>query len=136
MIWELSKDISEKRELMHKKGELDAKLVGFLDGAVKMLKSSGGPYLGGSKMGYGDLGMFHALYTFEQVKPGFIKPWKELDEFVTSVAALPAISQYLNSPRRVPLSENELGKGHTGISGYKYVSPLNPLTVAEPYDKQ
>ena len=136
MVWELGKDISGKKELIHKEGELDAKLVGFLDGAVKMLKSSGGPYLGGSKMGYGDLGMFHALYTFEQVKPGFIKPWKELDEFVTSVAALPAISQYLNSPRRVPLSENELGKGHTGISGYKYVSPLNPLTVAEPYDKQ
>ena len=40
MIWELSKDISGKKDLIHKEGELDSKLVGFLDGecAVKMLK--------------------------------------------------------------------------------------------------
>ena len=135
MIWELSKDISGKKELIHKEGELDVKLVGFLDGAAKMLKSSGGPYLGGSKIGYGDISMFHALYTLEQIKPGFIKPWTELEDFVTNVANLPPINQYLISSRRVPLSENELGKGHTGISGYKYITPLNPETVAEVYDK-
>ena len=40
MIWELSKYISGKKDLIHKEGELDSKLVGFLDGecAVKMLK--------------------------------------------------------------------------------------------------
>jgi len=135
MIWELSRDITSKKDLIHKEGELDAKLVGFLEGAVKMIKSSGGPYIGGSKMGYGDIAMFHALYTFEQIKPGFIKPWKELEDFVSSVASLPMINKYLNSPRRVPLSENELGKGHTGISGYKFIAPLNPETVAEVYDK-
>ena len=54
MIWELSRDITSKKDLIHKEGELDAKLVGFLEGAVKMIKSSGGPYIGGSKMGYGD----------------------------------------------------------------------------------
>jgi len=135
MVWELSKDISGKKDLIHKEGEMDTKLVGFLDGAVKMLTSSGGPYFGGSKMGYGDLAMFHALYTFEKIKPGFLKPWKQLDDFVSHVVALPTISQYLSSPRRVPLTENELGKGHTGISGYTFISPLNPLTFAEAYDK-
>lgn len=133
-IWELSLDISGKKELIHKEGEIDAKLSGFLNGAAKMIRS-GGPYMGGSKMGYGDLAMFHALYTFEQIKPGFIKPWKELEEFVTNIAELSTISQYLTSPRRVPLSENELGKGHTGISGYTFITPLNPATVAEVYDK-
>jgi len=112
---------------------LDSKLVSFLDGAVKMLKSSKGPYLGGSKIGYGDIAMFHALHTFEQIKPGFIKSWKELESFVGRVANLPAINKYLKSGRRVPLTENELGKGHTGISGYKFITPLNSETVAELY---
>ena len=135
MIWELAKDISGKKELVHADGPLDAKYEGLFNGAVKMLQKSEGPYFCGSKLAYGDVCMFHALYTIEQIKPGFIKPWKELDTFVTTVATLPAISQYLNSPRRVPLSANELGKGHTGISGYSYISPLNPTTVSELYDK-
>ena len=67
MIWELSKDISGKKDLIHKEGELDSKLVGFLDGAVKMLKSSKGPYVC-----YGDIAKFHALHTFEQIKSEFI----------------------------------------------------------------
>jgi len=135
MAWELSKDISGKKEMIHVEGPLDAKYEGLLNGAVKMLQKSGGPYFSGSKLGLGDVGMFHSLYTIEQIKPGFLKPWKELDAFVTTVASVPAISQYLGSCRRVPLTENELGKGHSGISGYKFISALNPLTVSEVYDK-
>jgi len=134
MVWELAKDISGKKELIHVEGPLDGKYEGLLNGAVKLLKKSGETYFTGSKLLFGDICMFHTLYTIEQIKPGFLKQWKELDAFVTTVSSLPAISQYLGSCRRVPLSENELGKGHSGVSGYKFVSALNPSTVAEPYD--
>jgi len=133
MIAELAKDISSKKELVYVDGPLDSKYQGLLSGAVKVLQTSGGPYFGGEKFGYGDIAMFHSLYTIDQIKPGFLKPWEELNEFISTIASLPSISQYLKSPRRTPLTENELGKGHTGNSGYAFISPLNPETVAEVY---
>jgi glutathione S-transferase len=135
MIWELAKDIFSKKEVVHVDGPLDAKYEGLLTGAIAILQKSGGPYFGGSKFGHGDVSMFHSLYTIDQIKPGFIQRWEELNLFVTTFAAIPSISQYLKSPRRIPLTENELGKGHTGISGYAFISSLNPETVEEVYDK-
>ena len=135
MVSELAKDISGKKEVVHADGPLDPKYEGLLQGASKLLKASGGVYFSGSKLGYGDVCMFHSLHTIEEIKPGFLKSWGDLEAFVNRIASLPPIHQYLNSPRRVPLTENELGKGHKGISGYSFISPLNPETVAEVYDK-
>ena len=135
MLWELGKDISGKKEVIYADGNLDPKFEGLLNGATKMIQKSGGPYFYGAKLGYGDISMFHALHTIEGLKPGFLKPWAELQTFVSTVCALPTINAYLSSPRRIPLTENELGKGHKGASGYVYTSPLNELTVAEVYEK-
>ena len=93
MAWELGKDISSKREKVHE-NELDARFASVLEGANKMLKNSKGPYFGGSKLGYGDVGVFHALYTIDQIKAGFLKPWPELEKFVKIMVSLPAICQY------------------------------------------
>ena len=133
MAWELGKDISSKRDKVHE-NDLDARFASVLEGANKMLKNSKGPYFGGSKLGYGDVGVFHALYTIDQIKAGFLKPWPELEKFVKIMVSLPAICQYLSSARRVPLTKNEIGKGHTGVSGYTYLKPLHPLTIKENYD--
>jgi len=133
MAWELGKDISGKRDKIHA-NELDPRFTSVLDGANKMLKITKGPYFGGAKLGHGDVGVFHALYTIDQIKTGFLKPWSELEKFVNTMVSLPSISQYLSSSRRVPLTQNEIGKGHSGVDGYTYLQPLNPLTVQEAYD--
>ena len=135
MAWQLGKDISEKYNVIHSTEQLDPRYVALLEGAVKMLQQSRGPYIAGEKVGYGDIGMFHALFTIEEIKPGFLNSWKELGQFVKDVASIPEIQQYLISPRRVPLTQNEVGKGHTGVTGYTFLKPLNPQTIKEAYDK-
>ena len=42
----------------------------------------------------------------------------------------PNVAAYLDSARRVPLSRNELGKGHTGLPGYDFIAPLRRATYA------
>ena len=135
MAWQLAKDIAGKKEAIHATGTMDPGYLVLLNGAITMLQKSYGPYLTGPNLGYGDIGLFHALFSIEQIKPGFLKSWKVLENFVAAVNSIPAIRQYLTSPRRVPLTQNEIGKGNTGASGYTYLKPLNPLTVKEAYNK-
>lgn len=135
MAWQLGKDILGKKNAIHSNEQLDPTYVALLEGAVKMLQQSRGPYIAGKKFGYGDIGMFHALLTIEEIKPGFLNRWKELGQFLKAVASIPAIQQYLISPRRVPLTKNEVGKGHTGVTGYTYLKPLNPETIKEANEK-
>lgn len=135
MAWQLGKDISGKKEAIHSAEPLDPTFAALLEGAVKLLQSSGGPYITMEKFGYGDIGLFHALSTIEEIKPGFLNHWNELERFSKAVASIPAIEKYLISPRRVPLTHNEVGKGHIGITGYTYLTPLNAHTIIEAYDK-
>jgi len=137
MLWEAGKDVMNKKEALHS-GEEDEKLDGILQGLIKLQKT--GKCLGTgdrtSDLGYGEVGVFHALYTFHQIKAEFLeKKYSELVGFMNAVAAVPAINNYLHSPRRLPLTQNELGKGHTGVDGYTWITDANPATFAENYDK-
>eukprot|EP00747_Dinoflagellata_sp_TGD_P169166 gnl/TRDRNA2_/TRDRNA2_197418_c0_seq1.p1 gnl/TRDRNA2_/TRDRNA2_197418_c0~~gnl/TRDRNA2_/TRDRNA2_197418_c0_seq1.p1 ORF type:complete len:260 (+),score=49.81 gnl/TRDRNA2_/TRDRNA2_197418_c0_seq1:33-812(+) len=134
MVFELGKDIQGQREGIHK-DEVPEKLVSLLAKAQEMLGSNGGPYLTGKDLGYGDVHVFHWLSTYEEIKPGLLKPWPKLGDFVQAVATLPAVAAYLKSPRRVPLTHNERGdKPHAGMAGYSYITPLDPKTCEEVYD--
>jgi glutathione S-transferase len=56
-------------------------------------------------------------------------PLQALSVFVERFAALPPIANYLSSPRRMPLTANEVGDKPWAADGYKYKVPLS----AEPY---
>jgi glutathione S-transferase len=135
MAWQLAKDISGKKEAIHSAEPLDPAYAALLEGAVKLLQHSKGPYITGENFGYGDIGLFHSLFTLEEIKPGFLNPWTELGKFLKAVGSITAINHYLKSPRRVPLTQNEVGKGNTGIAGFTYLKPLNPNTIKEAFDK-
>ena len=135
MAWQLAKDIAGQKQFIHGEGPVDPKYKTLLEGAIKLLQMTDGPYCSGTKIGYGDIGVFHALFTIQEIKPNFLKEWSQLEDFVAKVTSIPAINQYLGSPRRIPLTQNEIGKGNTGAAGFVYLKPLNPLTVKEPYDK-
>jgi len=135
MLWELGNDIIGKKEEAHKDAMSD-KLRGFLDGARKILGASGGDFLTGSTLQMGDIGVFNSLQRFELVKPGYLKDNKydDLKSFMDRVAGVPQIEAYLNSERRLPLTQNELGKGHSGdLTGYVFVTDPHASTFEEEY---
>jgi len=133
-MWELAKDLSDKKSELHKEGEMDEKVVRLLTASQTILKSTAGLFYCGDKPGIGDIGMFNTLHTFEEIRPGFLNNYPEHKAFVGAVSNLPSMKAYLSSIRRLPITNNELGKGHTGITGYSYITPLNPLVVAEKYE--
>jgi len=136
MLWEAGKDMLDKKNALHS-DQVDDRLDSVLQGLIKLQKT--GKCLGtgnrSSNLGFGEIGLFHALYMFHQIKPKFLAKYPELLGFMNAVAAVPAIDNYLHSPRRLPMMENELGKGIEGIEGYTYVSDANPATFAENYQK-
>ena len=138
MLWETGKDIGEKKAALHtEEARKDGKLDGFLNGLIK-LQEKGNCLSAGdrsSDLGYGEIGVFHALYTFNEINSRFLQDYPKLLAFVKAVADVPAIKNYLSSPRRMPLTQNELGKGNTGISGYTWIDPPKPESFRELYDK-
>jgi len=138
MLWEAGKDIGNKKDAIHSK-EVNPQLDGLLKGLVKLQKEGNclgtgdRSYGGGSSLGYGEISVYYALHTFMTIRPDSLASYPELVEFVKAAASTPSIASYLQSPRRIPLTENELGKGHTGPDGYKYVSPPKAESVAEVY---
>jgi len=136
MLWEAGKDIGEKKSALHT-DEVDTRLDGVLKGLMKLQVE--GKCLGtgdrSNDLGYGEIGVFHALYSFHLINDKFLatSSYAKLLSFVNSVLAVPAIKNYLASPRRIPLTKNELGRGHTGLEGYTYVSELSHDTLAEKY---
>lgn len=135
MIFEYGKDLMSNKEAIHKAGDLEVRPRALLEKGQEMLGKSGGPYFSGKVLGYGDISVFHSLQTFEESKPGFLKPWPKLESFREAVAAVPAMAAYLASPRRVPLTANEVGdKPHAGMPGYQYLTPLVAETFATPFD--
>merc|ERR1739838_711432 len=125
MLWECGKDIGSKTSLIHAEGAVDERFDGLLQGVMKMLKE--GNHLSDSP-GYGEICVFHALNNINDINSTFLDKYGDLKKFVEKVSALPTVSAFLKSPRHLPLTENEMGKGHTGLPGYKYTSPLNPET--------
>lgn len=136
MVWEAGKDVFDKLSAVHAE-EGDYVLVGILNGLTKLAKE--GKCLGAgdrsSDLGVGEICVFHALNRFHQIKPSFLEPYPELVAFMKAVCDVPAIKNYFNSTRRMPLTENEIGKGYTGPPGYIYTTPANPESFKELYDK-
>lgn len=137
LLWEAGKDIASKKDLVHNEGSVDERLDGILKGLISLIKdgkslSSGSrKYDGNNPCGYGEIGVFHSLYTINEVKPGFLDNYPGLMAFVKAVKDTPTIQNYLGSFRRLPLTKNEIGKGHIGPEGYTYLNDLQAETVSE-----
>ena len=76
------------------------------------------------------MALFHVLNSLEEIAapiPSFLATagYTKLQRFVERFRALPPIQRYLASPRRVPLTEKEMGKGS---SSYLFVSPPSTYT--------
>jgi len=141
MLWEAGKDIMGKLELVHKEGPVDERFDGLLQGLIRLKKEGkclsecNRSYGEGANLGYGEIGVFHSLYSIMEIKPGFFDPYPELLRFANAIAETPTINRYLQSPRRMPLTQNEMGKGSTGATGYTYISDLKSESVAELYEE-
>merc|ERR1712129_65365 len=134
MIFEFGKDLMEKKAEIYEE-VLQPRFKMFLDKGEEQMGKSVGPFMSGPKLGFGDVSVFHSFQTFEELKPGFLAPWPKLEAFRKSMEELPTISTYLKSPRRTPLTENELGtKPHSGMGGYTYTKPLCQETYATIFD--
>jgi len=134
MLFELSKDIAGKKDLVHEGAASDTadakKLKMYLSSASKMLGAK--PFFVYSTPTYADVAMFHVLNTLEEITAGVsyltAAGHESLLDFVKRFRELKGIKEYLASERRVPLTEKELGKGS---SEYKYVAPLSSAALAK-----
>ena len=133
MYFELSRDILAKKGAAHDlTTHPDAeRLKSFL---LRAEEACVGGHFVGSTLTFADVAMFHALSFFAEVAPATLDPYPKLGAFVTAFGAQPTVAEYLASPRRVPLTSNELGKGHTGLSGYQYIQPLRYATYATKWE--
>lgn len=129
MYFELSKDIGGKRAALHDMANhADApKIKTYLAAAES---ACDGMHFVGGYLTLADVAMFHQLDVIAQVAPAVLDAYPKLGAFVKAFAAQPAMADYLDSPRRVPLSKNECGKGNTGLPGYELVKPLRAATYA------
>tara|TARA_B100000524_G_scaffold312461_1_gene189413 strand:+ start:4587 stop:5414 length:828 start_codon:yes stop_codon:yes gene_type:complete len=132
MYFELSRDIVKEKAAAHDMdAESSAKLKGYLAIADK---SCNGKTFVGDTLTFADVGMFHALHWMREQAPGSLTPYPNLDAFVSHFEAIPNVKAYLASPRRVPLTNNEMGKGHQGLPGYRFIAPLKRATYATPWE--
>ena len=136
VAFEASKDIYAKKAGVYA-GATDADkaaLAGYLGGAELMLSRGGGPYTGGAgaPLTFGDLGLFNALKTIDELQPGFLAAagFPLLDRFTAAVAALPRVAAYLASDRRLPLTANETDAAPWRPDGYAWLAPLPASLLA------
>lgn len=136
VAYEASKDINGKKAGVYPAApEADkAALAGFLGGAEHLLARGGGPFTGGAGAGltFGDLGLFHALKTIDEIQPGFLARagFPLLARFTDTVAALPHVAAYLASDRRLPLTANETDAAPWRPDGYAWLTPLPASLLA------
>jgi len=137
MLWEAGIDINDKKSALYVE-ETDAGLDGILKGLIKLQKDNkclgtgNRAYGGDSPLGVGEIGVFHALYSYTQIKPEWLATrYPSLDEFVKAAAATPSLAAYLKSERRMPITENEIGKTYTGPTGYKWLHKPTPDSFKE-----
>jgi len=132
-LFELSKDLMGKKAALHEDKPLDAAagLGMFLAVAEKRAPPAGDGHWVGDGLTLADVSMFHVLQHFLDIKPGSLDAHPKLAAFTAAFAKRPAIAAYLNSDRRVPLTQNETGKQPWAPDGYKYLTPLAPSVCAE-----
>lgn len=139
MYTELAKDIKGKKAAVHDmEKHADApKLKKFLDAAEAAAPD---PHAGGWFVGKGltlaDIALFQQLHFMEEVKPGTLEQngYTKLSAFVRNFEQMPNVAAYLRSPRRVPLTYNELGdRPNAGLSGYEFTKPLRVATYSTPW---
>lgn len=134
MYAELAKDIRAKRSAIHDmEKHADAKkLMTFLDAAEAACPEQSCFFVGRG-LTLADIALFHQLHFMEEVKPGALEEhgYHKLAGFVRRFASMPNVKAYLDSPRRVPLSFNELGdRPNAGLPGYEFTKPLRVAAYA------
>jgi glutathione S-transferase len=139
MYAELAKDIKGKKNAIYDmEKHADApKLKTFLDAAEAVAPDphAGGWFVGKS-LTLADVTLFQQLHFMEEVKPGALEQsgYTKLSAFVRNFAQMPNVAAYLESPRRVPLSYNELGdRPNAGLPGYAFTKPLRVATYMTPW---
>lgn len=139
MYAELAKDIKGKKNAIYDmEKHADApKLKTFLDAAEAVAPDphAGGWFVGKS-LTLADVALFQQLHFMEEVKPGALEQsgYTKLSAFVRNFAQMPNVAAYLESPRRVPLSYNELGdRPNAGLPGYAFTKPLRVATYMTPW---
>jgi glutathione S-transferase len=128
---ELAKDLmSNKSALSNATSPDSEKLKTFLSGAEAATPSRGKHFVG-KGLTVADVAIFHVLQHFIELGPGLFdaETYPKLYKFHASFSAIPQINDYLQSNRRVPLTEKECGKG----SAYKYIKTLRPTVLSVPY---
>lgn len=125
MISETAKDLRGKKNMLWT-DSLKPKLMEFLKHFEKMLGED--ELFGGKRVSIADIAAFHSLQMYEDVKPGSLLELgaEKLDAYRKRFAARPRIAAYLASPRRFPISINELGDPERPwkLDGYVFVKPL------------
>lgn len=132
-LYELAKDISGTREAVHDpKSASTGQFVMYMKAAEKCAPSSGDGYWVGKGLTLADVAMFDILYKLLEMKAGCLDSYPKLKAFTDGFAKRPAISAYLASDRRIPLTLKEGRFPYEG-HGYTYTKPLSPAVVAELY---
>lgn len=134
MYYELAVDIRGKMAAVYDNGKESGdakKLHTFLTAAES---ACDGEHFVGGYLSLADVAMFHALNTMVELQPTSLDDYAKLSAFVKSFASQPAVAAYLDSPRRVPLTHNELKKPPSqtpkGLAGYEFIKPPRVGTYA------
>ena len=135
MYHELANDIKGKIQGVY--GGDDAKpLANYLKAAEA---ACDGEHFVGSSLTLADVAMFHMLHWLVELKPSALDEYRKLSSFVNRFKALPNISRYLDSPRRVPMVLNDEKKGPLpagrwpGLDGYAFVAPMRTASYKDPW---
>lgn len=134
MYFELAKDIEGKKACLFDAKHKDwPKLKRFLDAGEA---ACSGAHFVGESLTLADCAMFKALHFMAEVKSGALADYPKLSAFVGHFASQPAVSAYLTSPRRMPLTPNEIGdKPHAGDKGYDFLQPMKAGSYAQLWEE-
>lgn len=100
------------------RGSRAPKFLGYFE---RVLKASGGPWLTGRRLTYGDLSLFQVAeglrYAFPKAAKGWDKKHPRIRDLHERVAARPNIRKYLASDRRIPFNEMGLFRHYPELDG-------------------
>ena len=140
MYAELANDLKGKKAAIHDLENHDdaKKLRQFLEVAETACPDpASGRWFVSESLTLADIALFQQLHFFEEVQPGVLagSGYSKLSSFVRRFAAIPNVRAYLDSPRRVPLTRNEVGDKPraAGTTGYTFVKPLRVATYSTPW---
>lgn len=133
MVFEAGKDLLSGKGLLHEKEQPQEKITNIFNNFKKLADED--KCFTGRNPGFGEIGVFYVLYQYNEIKPEVFDGYEFLKSFIVKVKEIPQIKSYLSSARFLPLTENEQGREHKGLEGYKYLKPLNPEVIATKYVK-